>query len=366
MKGPWPRRSSCGAWEAARRDATRLRPPPGPAWRRLFPPPAWSSTFSPSASRPSTCLHRHPLTSRPTPLKLVLAFLAIYVIWGSTYLAIRYAVEGLPPFAMASGRFLVAGGLMYVWARMAGRRAPAGPEWRVAWISGALMLLGGNGAVVWAEQWVASGTAALLVSSVPLWMVLIDWSRGGDRPGRRIQAGLLLGFIGVFLLFGSPEMREQQQLLGGVVLLGGSFCWAAGSLHTRRWSSNLDPYMAAAIQMIAGGVCLGGASLLAREQVGPELLHAPVLAWASLAYLIFMGAIVGYSAYLWLLRVSTPARVSTYAYVNPVVAVILGALFADEIITTGGLLAAAVIVGAVALILTGSSRPGPRSVGADA
>lgn len=292
----------------------------------------------------------------------MLAFLAIYVVWGSTYLAIRFAVETLPPFLMAGVRFTVAGVVMWGVGRLRGLAAPGLHDLKVAVISGVLMLVGGNGAVVWAEQWMASGTASLLVAVVPMWMVLLDWATGGTRPGWRILSGLGLGFGGVALLFGAPEIGTRAEAMGGVAILFGTLSWAVGSLYVRGSVMTTSGTMAVAAQMLGGGVAFLLVGLLAGEAAITDLSRVSVRSWISLAWLIVAGSIVAYTAYLWLLRRSTVARVSTYAYVNPVVAVILGAGFAGEKITPEGALAALVIVLAVALVLTGSSRPGPRAV----
>ena len=293
---------------------------------------------------------------------MVLAFLAIYVIWGSTYLAIRIAVESLPPFAMAGARFALAGGVLWLFGRAMGAAPLGRKDLGVALVSGALMLLGGNGAVVWAEQWVASGAAALLVAAVPLWMVLLDWASAGTRPGPRIMVGLAVGFLGLGLLLGAPEMSSRDQLRGGAAIMFGTVSWAVGTIYTRRWSFGVNGTMAAASQMFTGGLCLLFVSLLAGELRGFAVSEVTMRSWTGLVYLIVAGSIVAYSAYLWLLRVTTVTRVSTYAYVNPVVAVVLGSGFAGEEITPSGALAAVVIVLSVVLILTGSSRPGPRAV----
>ena len=232
----------------------------------------------------------------------------------------------------------------------------------VAVVSGALMLLGGNGAVVWAEQWVQSGSAALLVAVVPLWMVLLDWGSGGGRPSWRTMAGLLMGFVGVGLLLGAPEMSTRAERVGGLVILLGTVSWALGSVHVRRWSGRANGTMAAAFQMMAGGGLMLLAGLAFGETADLRLSHVSGRAWVSFGYLVLAGSVLAYSAYLWLIRVTTVTRVSTYAYVNPAVAVLLGAGFAGEVITPLGALAALVIVCAVALILSGSGRAGPRAV----
>lgn len=305
-------------------------------------------------------LPRNTKQGSPPTATTVLAFLAIYVIWGSTYLAIRFAVESMPPFLMAGVRFSVAGMALYAFGHVRGAARLGRQDRRIAWVSGTLMLLGGNGAVVWAEQWVPSGVTALLVAAVPLWMVLLDWAMGNGRPGGLVNLGLLVGFGGVVVLMGAPEMGGEGRLEGGLVILFGTVAWAVGSLYVRGWSKAADRTMAAATQMIGGGTCLLVVSLLIGEFGHVRLEDVTTKSWLSLAYLIVMGSVVAYSAYLWLIRETTIARVSTYAYVNPVVAVALGAGFAGERITPVGMGAAVVIVLSVALILTGRARPAPR------
>lgn len=287
-------------------------------------------------------------------------FAAVYLIWGSTYLAIRLAIETIPPFTMAGVRFVVAGGLIYAWARSAGVPNPERRHWKGAAVVGILLLLVGNGAVVWAEQWVPSGLVALLVATVPLWMVGIDWGWGTrSRPGPWVIAGIVWGLVGVALLVSTREIGAgtPQDLAGGLVVLGGSAAWAAGSIYSRHADLPSSPRMATAMQMLAGGVALLLAGALSGEL---QRLEAPTFRSAlALAYLIVFGAVVGYTAYIWLLRVSTPARVSTYAYVNPVVALVLGWAVVDEPLTPRILLAGFVILTAVAVITIRSRKPLP-------
>ncbi len=289
----------------------------------------------------------------PTPLALVLAFGAIYIIWGSTYLAIRFAVETLPPFSMASVRFLVAGGLLYVWARRRGIPSPTRAEWRSATIVGACLLMGGNGGVVWAEQYIASGTAALLVATVPFWMVFLEWWSGqAQRPRLPVLLGLGVGLFGVWLLVAdvSAQQTDLSSQLGIGALLFAAFSWSAGSIFSRRGGLPGSPWMATAAQMIAGGFGLGLLGALSGEAAGWSLGAVSLRSALSLVYLILAGAIVAYSAYVWLLRVASPAAVSTYAYVNPVVAVALGWMFASEQVTRRTAIASAVILGAVIVV----------------
>jgi drug/metabolite transporter (DMT)-like permease len=294
--------------------------------------------------------------------KLVIAFACIYVIWGSTYLAIRFAIETLPPFAMLGTRFVLAGALLYAWARFArGADRPTHAQWRSTAIVGALLLVGGNGLVVWSEQRIPSGVAALLVAVVPCWMVLVDWLRPhGVRPPRQVVVGLALGLAGILFLVGPDALigGGRVDLLGAAALVLASLSWAAGSIYSRHASMPSSPFLATAMEMIAGGTF----GLLLSVALGePARFDVAALSARSLVgwlYLVAFGSIVAFTAYVWLLRESTPARVSTYAYVNPVVAVALGAALAGEALTPRMLVAAGVIVGGVALITLAAQTDG--------
>jgi drug/metabolite transporter (DMT)-like permease len=270
---------------------------------------------------------------------MIAAFAAIYVIWGSTYLAIRFAIESIPPLFMASVRFLVAGGILHAWVLFRGSSRPTWAHWRGAAIAGTAMLGAGNGAVVVAEQWVPSGVTAVLVACVPLWMVVFDAAFASKtRPSVRAQIGLLVGFGGVAVLAGTPGIGGTglQGILGVLLLLGGGAAWA--------------------------GAVLGLFSLVLGElpDVDPgEMTARSVL---SLVYLIVFGALIAYSAYVWLLRVTTPARVGTYAYVNPVIALFLGWALADEPISLPSVVAVIVILGSVVVIVSESRSLGVRGV----
>ena len=292
--------------------------------------------------------------------KVIAAFAALYVLWGSTYLAIRFAIETLPPFWMAAARFLTAGSLLYAFMRWRGAPAPKLVHGRSAFVVGLLLLLGGNGGVVWAEQRVHSGIAALLVASVPLWMVLLDGAgRGWKRPPSQLLLGVGVGLLGVGLLIGPGRFAGGHGVdpVGAAVLIAASLSWTAGSLYSRKAELPASPFLGSAMQMLGGGAGLVVAGLLAGEAGRLDLAAASGRSFAALGYLVVFGSLVGFTAYVWLLRVTTPALVSTYAYVNPVVAVLLGWAFAGEPVTARTLLAAAVIVGAVALITTYRARP---------
>ncbi|HEY2065524.1 MAG TPA: EamA family transporter [Gemmatimonadaceae bacterium] len=286
--------------------------------------------------------------------RLVAAFAAVYLIWGSTYLAIRFAVETLPPLLMVGARFVIAGTIMLLWARLRGRSLwPTAMEWRTGFVSGALMLFGGNGAVVWAEQTVPSGIAALLVAVVPLWMVLLDWLRpGGRRPATLVFPGLALGLLGLVLLVGPDAFRGSGdiKLAGAGVLMVGSLSWAIGSLYTQRAPKPSSGAIGAGTQMVAGGVCSLLVGLATGELPALDLAHASTRSVFSLLYLITFGSLIGFTAYLYMLAHTTAAKAATYAYVNPIVAVLLGWWLAGEPVSMRTLVAAGVILAGVAII----------------
>ena len=279
-------------------------------------------------------------------------------------MAIRFAIETLPPFSMAAVRFTVAGGILYAIARPRSER-PTKVNWISAGVVGTLLLAGGNGGVVWAEQWVPSGLAALIVATVPLWMVLFDWLfAGGARPSRTLMAGLLLGLSGVGLLMSSTELGAQSRegLLGGFAVLGASISWAAGSIYARKAALPRSPFLATAMQMIVGGFVLSLMAAIAGEGGELHLSAFSMKSMLALVYLIVFGALIAFTAYIWLLGVSTPARVSTYAYVNPAVAVLLGWLLASERLDARAAVAVLIILSAVALVSVRGGDPRRPSV----
>jgi drug/metabolite transporter (DMT)-like permease len=302
-----------------------------------------------------TMMTKLDLRERSNRIKLVLALAAVYVIWGSTYLAIKFAIETLPPLLMAGSRFLIAGAVLYVWARFKGEKNPGLINWRTGLIIGALLLLGGNGMVVLAERDVPTGLAALLIATEPLMIVLLDWARpGGVRPGGRVALGLALGLIGMVILIGPVGMSEGSHVapLGVVLLIVATISWATGSLYAARGRSTISPLMSAGIQMLAGGALLSVAGLLRGEASTIALSDVSLRSGGAFAYLIVFGSLIAFTSYSWLLRVASPSLASTYAYVNPVVAVLLGWALAGETITLRMLLAASVIVAGVVMITT--------------
>jgi drug/metabolite transporter (DMT)-like permease len=299
------------------------------------------------------------------PLGVALCLGALYLIWGSTYLAIRFAIETLPPLLMAGSRFVIAGGILYTWSRVRGSGKPGGALWKTAAASGTLMLLGGNGAVVWAEQFVPSGLVALLIATVPLWLVLQDWvSARGARPSPGVVFGLLWGFGGVAILVTGSEIGRAgpSDLLGGVLVLAGAGCWAAGSLIARYGPRPASAAQGNGMQMLAGGFALLVAGILRGEPATFQPTSVSLASGLALAYLIVFGSLVAFSSYIWLLRNTTPAIASTYAYVNPIVALLLGWALADEPLSPRTGLAGFVILSAV-MVITLRPRgilPGPR------
>ncbi len=299
--------------------------------------------------------------------QMALALITLYFVWGSTYLGIRYAIETIPPFLMASSRFLFAGGVLYVWMRLRGVPNPTRLHSRTGLIVGGLMLLGGNGGVTWAEQYVPSGLAAVMVSAVPIWMVLLDWLLfGGRRPTRRMAAGLAGGLAGVTLLAGPADLigGEQFDSVGIAALLIATVTWSLGSLYSRRAPLPRAPLMATGLEMLAGGLWLGLAGTLAGEwsALNPDAIS--LKSALALGYLAVFGSLVAFTAYIWLLRHTTAARAASYAYVNPVVALMLGWALADEALSARTLVAAAVIIGSVVLITSSQAQAAPQAAAA--
>ena len=289
---------------------------------------------------------------------LLLSFAAIYLIWGSTYLAIRVAVETLPPFTMAGVRFIVAGAILYGWLAVQGRARATARQWLDNLVVGALLLVGGNGVVVWAEQAIPSGITTLIISISPLFMVMIDWMLPkGTRPSLPTLIGLALGFAGLVLLIGGGISEGQSiDLWRCAGLMVACVSWSVGSLYSRYTKNPAEPLTAATLQMLAGGALMFLIGLGRQELVGfSSALLTPrsILAWS---YLVIAGSLIAFPAYVYLLKHTTPARISTYAYVNPVVAVFLGWLILREPVSTRTLIASAIIVVAVAIITTQKSK----------
>jgi drug/metabolite transporter (DMT)-like permease len=269
-------------------------------------------------------------------------------------------VQTIPPFIMAGTRFLIPGAILYAWRRLAGDARPTRQQWRSAAIVGLFLLLGGNGAVTWAEQRVASGVTALIVGSAPLWMVLIDALRpSGERPNWQTASGVLIGLAGITLLVGPAEFSGselQMDTPGVAMLLLAAFLWAIGSLYSRNAQLPDSPLMGTGMEMLAGGAGLYLAGTLTGEWSRLDLAAIAPSSLLGLGYLIAFGSLVGFVAYTWLLRVAPTPLVATYAYVNPLIAIFMGNLLAKEALTPRLLIAALVIVSAVALINTGRAK----------
>lgn len=290
--------------------------------------------------------------SNPTrfaPPAVIFAMFLVYVIWGSTYLAARIAVQSFPPFIMSSTRYVLPGVGLFFYLRWRGAPIPTMRQWRNAALVGTLMLGFGTGAVAFAEQWVASGLAAMAIAAVPLWASL--WAGlWGRWPTRLEGAGLLVGMVGIVLL--NLEGNLQAAPLGAIVLIIGPMCWAFGSI----WGRHLDlptGMMSNAVQMICGGMSLFFAGLLTGEHAVGSFSSDSLLA---VIYLATFGALLAFSAYLYLLKNVRPALATSYAYVNPVVAVGLGALVVHEPITGIGIAAMIVILAGVGLVMLGRER----------
>jgi drug/metabolite transporter (DMT)-like permease len=292
-------------------------------------------------------------------LRLVLAFALVYVVWGSTYIAIRFVVDSAPPLIAMGSRFLTAGALLYAWARLRGAAKPTARQWRGAALVGALLFLFGNGGVAWAEsRGLPSGTAAMLVATMPLWLTTFA-RMSGERPPRMAWVGLAIGFLGTALL-----VRPQGGAsLPALVIVVGAAGWALGSLFSRRIDAPADGRTSAAMQMLTGGTWLVLAGGIGGEPL-PSMADISAASWLAWIYLVSFGSIAAFSAYGWLLRNVAAAKVGTYAYVNPVVAMVLGA-FVGETIDGDTFLAMALVVLGVAVTITSRTAPARIVLGAE-
>jgi|SRR5271165_1216497 len=312
-----------------------------------------STTTAPAAL--SRELRPGPTQNSPAPASLVLvSFAAVYILWGSTYFAIRIGVETIPPFFMAFLRHFSVGLVFYPVFRWLSREKPTLAQWRTTAVTGVLLLLCGNGVVSWAEKSVSSGIAALLVATVSLWMVLIEWLRpGGARPAPRVIAGFVLGFGGMALLVGPKNLGGSERIapLGALALILASLAWASGSIYSRHHPLPRSPMLGVAMQTLCGGAALFLVSLVRGELHGFQLASVSLRSWLAVLYLIIFGSALGFSAYVYILKHSTAARVATYAFVNPVVALFLGWFWGGEALTLRTILASAVILTAVILVI---------------
>jgi len=299
-----------------------------------------------------------PATPAARQAHLLIAFALLYVCWGSTYLAIRIAVATWPPLLMAAARFTVAGAVLYAVLRARGTPPPTRRNWGAAFISGGLLLGIGNGSVCWAEQWVPSGVAALIIASTPLWMTLLPWlGRRAPAPPLLVMVGVLLGLAGVGILLGGRPTTHGTgaPALATFAVIGATLSWAVGSLWSRRLPLPRSPFLSTAMQMLAAGPLLALAGTIHGElgHLSPAMLTAtPLLA---IGFLVLFGSIAGFGSYVFLLRHTTPTRASTYAFVNPLIAVVLGWAIAGETLGPRTFVASALIVGSVAAVVLGSA-----------
>jgi len=293
-----------------------------------------------------------------SPILVIIAFAIVYIVWGSTYFFIQKAVYGFPPFVLGALRFLLAAIIMATWCLIRGENLFAIQGMKRAIISGILLLFFGNGIIIWVEQSMPSAMVAITVSSAPLWFVLLDKPKWGENfRSKSIIAGMLIGLAGVVLLFSEQiskvfSMPESSnvKMSSMVLLVLGAIAWAGGSLYSKYKPAQGSIIVISTWQMLAAGITFIPGVLIRGELNGFEWQNVPYESWMSLIYLVVMGSIAGFSAYVWLLQVRSAMQVSTYAYVNPVVAVLLGVFFANEKISTIQIVGLIIILGSVLLI----------------
>lgn len=291
--------------------------------------------------------------------KIWLALLALYIVWGSTYLGIKVAIETIPPFFHAAVRFLISGGILVIWQRGAGHPMPTRQQWKSTGIIGLMLLLGGNGLVAWAEQFIPSGIAALIIASMPMYLMIGEAIRpNGVKPTWQGILGLLIGFAGIFILIGPSEISgstEKLNTFGVISLLFACLFWTIGSLYSKTADLPKSSLMNTGAQMLMGSIGLFIVSLISGELNGWEIASVSVRSLYGLLYLTLVGSLVGFVSYGWLLQNAPISLVSTYAYVNPIVAVLLGAWLGDEALEPRIWLATAIIIGSVVFI--NSTKP---------
>jgi drug/metabolite transporter (DMT)-like permease len=314
----------------------------------------------PSPTLPEVHAGRGTFGSRHQSLLIVLSFLAIYVIWGSTYLAIRYAVETIPPLFVAAGRHLVAGAVLFAWCWRRGLR-PARRQWYASAVLGVLFFLIGHGSLHWAEQTVPSGLAALLIATEPIWIALLAALARQSRLTSSIIAGLILGMAGVAALMGGsgPAAGSHVPMLGLFAVVVGAISWAIGVIYSRKAPLHPHPVMSSAMPLLCGAALLIIAGLSVGEAGRLHLSSMTLRSLLAVAYLAIFGSLVAFTAYVWLLQRFSPTLVATHTYVNPVVAVLLGWAFAGEPITPRILVAGVSVVAAIALVRRGTRQPTP-------
>lgn len=297
--------------------------------------------------------------SKPALLRIVLALATVYIVWGSTYLAIRFGVEVTPPYLFASLRFLAAGTILLAVAKGLGHRLPSSlADWQVIAVTGTLLLAGANGLVTWSEQWVASNLAALMVATCALWMAGFGTlGAQGERLSALTWVGLLIGFAGVAVLVGDGLLKHAAPEGAYIALAVAPILWALGSIYGRRRPLQCAPLMTAALQMLLAGVLMMGIGLISGEQHRWRWTQQSWWAWA---YLTLFGSCLAYGAYYWLVHHVTPALLGTYAYVNPAIAVLLGAWLGNEQLSRPQGIGTAVILAGVVAVTLGQRRPASK------
>ncbi|MDO3624609.1 EamA family transporter [Mucilaginibacter sp. BT774] len=292
-----------------------------------------------------------------SPVLVIIAFATVYIVWGSTYFFIQMAIHGIPPLLMGAMRFFTAGLLMLTWCAIKGEKLFNRRSIVTSAVTGILLLCGGNGAVIWVEQKLPSAMVAILVSAAPIWFVLLDTQNWRvNFKNKSTIAGLIIGFAGVILLFGEQlgaifdGGSVASKLVGMLLLILGSIAWSSGSLYSKHHPSEGSGAVNVAWQMIIAGLIFLPGSLLNHEFDHLNLSQVPLRAWGALGYLVVFGSIAAFSAYVWLLQVRPATQVSTYAYVNPVIAVILGMFFAHEHVSLLQITGLVIILGSVLLI----------------
>ncbi|MCI0713359.1 MAG: EamA family transporter [Chloroflexi bacterium] len=282
-------------------------------------------------------------------LQIVGAFAAVYIVWGATYLAIRIAVETIPPFLMAGTRFMTAGFVLHAVLRARGIQPPTRIHWRSAFIIGGLLLFGGNGALTWAEQYVASSLAAVLVATIPLWVAIYEWLQG-KYPGHTAVAGLIIGFGGITYLINPFQIDGDSNLFAMLVILVAAAIWAYGTVYARTAPLPKSAFMSVSMEMISGGALLLILSGLTGDFATFQPASVSAESLAGLGFLIVFGSMIAFTAFFWLIKEVGPGKATTNAYVNPVVAVFLGWSIGSEPLTANIIIGAALTIGAVVLM----------------
>ena len=308
-------------------------------------------------------------STAPSRVALLTAFAAVYLIWGSTYLVMKLAVASIPPLLMAGTRYGLAGGLLYAAMRLRGEARPTWRGWGHALVIGVCLLGFGNGGTTFGVLYLPSGTASLLVATVPMFLAVLGWLSGvTPRPTRWVAAGLAAGLVGMYLLAAHPSSagvpRPGHASIGVALVLLAALLWSVGSLYSKKHQPAASPFLSGGMQMICGGATMLLVGLLRGEATGFELAQVTAKSWMAYVYLVTFGSIVAFTAYIWLLRAVEPALAGTYAFVNPVVAVLLGWAFAGEVLNPQMLSGAALIVLAVVLVVLGGRRKTPAAVAA--